>query len=302
MTDKDKNTNSLVFITEKFMKERLTITLDTELLKELDSTIDGVNIRNRSHAIERLLSIVLEQAAPKKAVILAGGEVINTKHQAGVPKPMLLVNERPILEYVVRELKRNEITEILIAIGRGGEKITEYFGDGSLFGVKISYIREDSPKGTANAIVLAKGLVGNSPFFVINGDNIFKINLQDMYKQHISTKAEITIALYPADITTGFGVTKLDGFKVTSFLEKPADEKGKLISAGVYIFNQSIFETIKREKLNHITLEKNIFPKLAAEGKLFGYAFSSPWYPLESKNIEGSLRLLAKIANSIERS
>jgi NDP-sugar pyrophosphorylase family protein len=281
------------------MKERLTITLDNELLKKVDSTIDGVNIRNRSHAIERLLSAVLEQNSPKKAVILAGGNTINTKQQSGVPKPMLMVKERPILEYVIKELKRNDITDILISIGKGGDKITRYFGDGTIFGVKINYIKEDSPKGTANATDLAKGLVGTSPFFVINGDNIFKINLQEMYRQHITTKAEVTIALYPTDITTGFGVTKLDGFKVTSFLEKPTDEKGKLISAGVYIFNQSIFNTIEREKSSHITLEKNIFPKLASSGDLYGYAFSSPWYPLDSKNIQESLKLLEKVADSL---
>lgn len=281
------------------MKERLTITLDSELLKRLDSTIDGVNVRNRSHAIERLLDIVLEQAAPKRAVILAGGPTVSVKEQKDIPKPMLMIKGKPIIEYVIRELKRNEITEILIAIGRGGEKITSYFGDGSLFGVKLNYIKEDSPKGTANALDLAHGLVGNAPFFVINGDNIFRINLVEMYKQHIATKAPTTIALATADITTGFGVTKLDGFKVTSFLEKPEHERSKLVSAGIYIFNPAIFEIIQKEANPHAMLEKHIFPKLASTGTLYGYVFSSPWYPLDTKNLEESVKKLEKVANSI---
>ncbi|HUB92816.1 MAG TPA: sugar phosphate nucleotidyltransferase [Candidatus Saccharimonadales bacterium] len=283
------------------MKERLTITLDSELLKKLDATIDGVNVRNRSHAIERLLDIVLEQTTPKKAVILAGGEVVSIKGQNDIPKPMLMVNDRPILEYVIRELKRNEIIEILIAIGRGGEKITSYFGDGSLFGVKLNYIKEDSPKGTANALDLSRGLVGGTPFFVLNGDNIFRINLIEMYKQHITTKAQATIALSPADITTGFGVTSLDGLRITSFLEKPEHEKGKLVSAGIYLFNTSIFDVISSENTNHTMLEKHIFPKLANAGKLYGYAFSTPWYPLDSKNISTSIKKLEKVVATLNK-
>jgi len=283
------------------MKERLTITLDQELLKKLDATIDGVNVRNRSHAIERLLDIVLAQTIPKKAVILAGGHTVSIKGQADMPKPMLMVKDKPILEYVIRELKRNEITDILIAIGKGGEKITSYFKDGSLFGVKLNYIKEDSPRGTANALDLSRGLVGNTPFFVINGDNIFRINLIEMYKQHMSTRAEATIALSPADITTEFGVTSLDGFKVTSFLEKPEDEKGKLVSAGIYIFNSSIFDLIEKESSDHIMLEKHIFPKLVSSGDLYGYAFSTPWYPLETKRLEESIKKLERIVSTLNK-
>ena len=79
------------------MKERLTITLDADLLKRLDATIDGTNVRNRSHAIERLLDGVLTSAPPKKAVILAGGGLVKNENGHEVPKPMLMINERPIL-------------------------------------------------------------------------------------------------------------------------------------------------------------------------------------------------------------
>ncbi len=283
------------------MKERLTITLDSKLLESLDATIDGVNVRNRSHAIERLLDMVLTQSMTKKAIVLAGGNTLSFKGQHDVPKPMLMVKGRPILEYVIRELKRNEITEVLMAIGHGGEKIVSYFGDGSMFGVSINYIKEDTPKGTANALSLARGLVGSAPFFVINGDNIFKINLKEMYKQHVSTKALATISLATADVTLGFGVTRLDGFKVTRFLEKPANEKGKLVSAGIYLFNPAIFDIIEKEGAARSMLERNVFPKLSSSGNLYGYAFSTPWYPLDSKNIGESLAKLEKIAATFER-
>ncbi len=280
------------------MKERLTITLDAELLKKIDSSIDGVNVRNRSHAIERLLDVVLAQNTPKKAVVLAGGHTVNVKGQGDIPKPMVLIKGRPILEYVIKELKRNGITEILIVIGKSAEKITSYFGDGSLFGIRLNYIKEDAPNGTSNALNLTRGLVGNGPFFVILGDNLFKINLSEMYKQHITTKALATIALVTADITTGFGVTKLDGFKVTSFVEKPENEKGKLVSAGIYIFNGTIFDFLKKEN-NVGMIEKNLFPDLSSAGNLYGYVFSTPWCAFEAKNLETSIKKLEKLANSI---
>ena len=280
------------------MKERLTITLDADLLKKIDSTIDGVNVRNRSHAIERLLDVVLAQNTPKKAVVLAGGHTISLKNQSDIPKPMVLIKGRPILEYVIRELKRSGISEILIVIGKNGEKITSYFGDGSLFDLRLNYIKEDAPKGTANALNMAKGLVGSGPFFVILGDNLFKINLSEMYKQHITTKALATIALAPTDITSGFGVTKLDGFKVTSFVEKPENEKGKLVSAGIYIFNNAIFDLLHGDSSSGM-MEKNLFPNLSSEGNLYGYVFSTPWCALETKNLDASIKKLERLANSI---
>ena len=150
---------------------------------------------------------------------------------------------------MIKEVKRNGITNILIIIGKGGEHVTNYFGDGSLLGVKINYIKEDIQRGTESAIQLAKGIVGSSPFFVIYGDNLFKINLADMYEEHVKTKATATIALVTSDVPRSFGVTQMDGFRVTSFIEKPGIKHGSaLISTGIYIFNSSVFELIRSEQ------------------------------------------------------
>lgn len=284
------------------MKERLTITLDSELLKKLDATIDGVNVRNRSHAIERLLDIVLAQNKPKKAVVLAGGHPIKAEGKDEIPKPMVMVRDRPILEYVIRELKRNGISDILIIIGRGGEKITRYFGDGTLFGIKISYIKEDAPRGTESALELAKGIVGDSPFFVINGDNIFKINLLDMYDQHTKTHATATIALATSDVPAHFGVSKLEGSRITSFEEKPGIKHGSaLVSAGVYVFSPSVFSLVSVGN-KPTMLEKSLLPKLAEAGRLDGYVFSTPWTPLETQNMKESVKKLENVAGRLSGS
>jgi NDP-sugar pyrophosphorylase family protein len=281
------------------MKERLTITLDSELLKKLDSTIDRVNIRNRSHAIERILDVTLSQMTPKKAVIFAGGTTIKVDDRGEVPKPMVLVNERPILEYVIRELKRNGIIDILIAIGKSGDKIISYFQDGSLFGIRLTYIKEDIPRGTENALELVKGIVGNEPFFVINGDNLFRIDLMDMYKQHVSTKATATIALATTGTTAGLGVTSLVGSRITSFVEKPGvTGENKLVSAGIYIFSPSVFNRLEQSE-KALMLEKSLFPKLANSSNLYGYVFSGPWCPLDTSNIQDSLKKLKSVADAL---
>lgn len=285
-------------VDERKMKERLTITLDAEVLKKLDATIDGVNVRNRSHAIERYLDMVLTQTTPKKAVILAGGKPIKVDRQNEIPKPMVMLKDRPILEYVIKELKRNGITEILILIGREGEKITRYFGDGTLLGVKINYIKEDAPKGTENALQLAKGMVGKSPFFVINGDNIFKINLNDMYEQHVRTDALATIALATSAAPANFGVIRLRGSKITSFVEKPeGKESSALVSVGIYLFNYDIFSLVNAEKPS--MLEKDLLPRLAEVGNLYGYVSTTPWYPLDTKNLNQSIRNLEQVSERL---
>lgn len=281
------------------MKERLTITLDSELLKKLDSTVDGFNIRSRSHAIERLLDITLSQAFPKKAVVLAGGHTVSIGKLKDLPKPMVMVNGKPLLEYVIKELKRNDITDIYILMGKGGERISSYFGDGTLFGVKLNYIKEESPKGTEGALELVKGLVGNTPFFVVNGDTLARVNLMDMYKQHVSTSALATIALSTSSILASPGVTTLDGFRISSFVEKPAGKGGaRLVSVGIYLFSSSIFNVLNPGS-KALMLERDLFPRLVGASNLFGYVFSAPCGSLDTANIPESTRKLERLAEEL---
>jgi mannose-1-phosphate guanylyltransferase/phosphomannomutase len=274
-------------------RERLTITLDGELLKEIDATVDGVNIRNRSHAIERLLGMMLSQKAPDKALILAGGDLARTPDGSRVPKAMVEVKGSPILKYVIRELSRNKVTDIIIAAGEGSEIITNYFGDGSLFGVKINYIIEEKRRGTEGALQLAKGLMGMEPFYVVNGDNIFRLNFAEMYKQHIATKALVTMALTTAEKTLGFGVTKLDGSRIVDFSEKPVAGKDKLVSTGIYIFDHTVLGMLRSSSVP-IMLETSLFPRLAESGKLYGYVFSSIWEPFVTGDVEKGTRRMEK--------
>ncbi len=281
------------------MKERLTITVDKELLDKVDKIVDGVNIRNRSHAIEYLIRSALSESYPKQAIIFAGGESVNVGGVRSL-KCLIQIRGHPIIEYIIRELKRNSIGEIILVIGTYGEKVIEALGDGSSFGVKIRYVRESRRAGTQGALVTAKELVSGD-FFAMNGDQIFKFDMYEMYRQHVETKALATIALTTSAKTNKFGVIKLDGPRVVDFVEKPSEKEGsKLISAGIYLFNQAIFDTIGSDDGKIVMIEKDLFPRLAKMRGLFGFVFSGYWYSIDNeerigegmKNFERAVELI----------
>ncbi len=282
------------------MKKRLTITLDEDLLKKIDASVDGVNIRNRSHAIEHLLDASLLHIAPKKAVLFAGGRKVEVDGRL-LYSPMIPINGMPIMAHVLNELKRNGITDVLVTIGKGSDDIVEYFGDGSSFGLKINYIREDAPRGTEGALELVNGLVGREPFFALNSDHIFRLDMADMYLQHASTKAMATIALTTSISESRMGVTRLDGFKITSFSEKPQKGEAKIVNAGIYLFDPAVLGLLT-PSAERIMLEQSLFPMLANSGRLFGYVFSTPWYSIDNlDDIKKSKAEMERVAAMIQK-
>ena len=284
------------------MKERLTITLDEELLKRIDARIDGVKIRNRSHAIEHLLDSAMMQEVPKKAVVFAGGRGIKISNNVVYP-PMILIKGRPIMEYLVEELRRNGISEVLVTIGKGSDDLVDHFGDGSAFGIRINYIREDAPRGTEGALSLVSGLIGISPFFALNGDQILKLDMAGMYQQHIGTNALATVALTTSISRYGMGVTRLDGLKINSFTRKPDQGKeARLVNAGVYLFDPSVFGLLSQSS-GRVMLEESLFPALASAGKLFGYVFSTPWYSIDNiEDVNKSRKEMENVVGIIKKS
>ncbi|NUM25585.1 MAG: NTP transferase domain-containing protein [Candidatus Buchananbacteria bacterium] len=251
-------------------KTRLTITLDKDILEKLDEYIDGARIRNRSHAIEYVLS---KYFSPKvrKALILTGGKATS------LPKGMIEINARPVLEHTVENLRRYGVREIIFSLGHQGEKIRKHFGDGSRFGIKATYLEQGKfQTGTAQPIMQAKTELGNSPFMVIYGDVIAQLDLDDMMDFHLSHNGPVTIALTAVNRSSDWGVVRIQGSRVYSFLEKPDNRRdlSNIINAGVYIFDPEIFDYLK----DATRLEKDVFPKLVEERKLFGYIFAGDWF------------------------
>lgn len=266
------------------MKERITITLDDSIIQELDSVIDNNKIQNRSHAISVLLRKALGGQIPKKALILCGGKGTRLRPITyEIPKVLIPIQGKTIVEHLFELFKKYGVTDIILSIGYLKEKVKEYFGNGSRFGMNISYIEEDEALGTAGPIKKARRQF-NEPFFVTNGDELKDVNLQEMYKCHRQNKALITIALTTVEDSSAYGVADLSGNKILRFVEKPKkeDAPSKLISSGLYILTPEIIDLIPGD--GYSMLEKDVFPKIAEQGRLVGFPFSGQWF--DTGNIE----------------
>lgn len=200
-----------------------------------------------------------------QALILAGGlgtrlrGVINDK-----PKPMVPVAGRPFLEYLILQLRRQDFTDIVLCIGYLGKQVREYFGDGSSWGVKISYSEENEPLGTGGAVKLAKRLIRGEQFLAMNGDSFLDIEFKQLIDYHLKKRALATIALAEVEDATRYGTVEInDQGEIQSFVEKGQSSKSKLINGGIYVFSRKVFDYIPEGK---VSLEKEVFPNLIGKG------------------------------------
>jgi NDP-sugar pyrophosphorylase family protein len=263
-------------------RSRLTITLKKEILDLVDRLVDGTKIRNRSHAIEYLLSknFFSEQT---KVVILTGGEGIKMRPLTyEMPKALLPLHDKPILQHTIEFLVKNGFRDIVISVGYLGNKIKEYFKDGSSFGIKITYIEQkEQENGTAQPLLALRGVINESPFILWYGDVLADVDLIDMLNFHRAGKCLVTMGITSVEKSSDWGVVGLKGTKVIDFIERPEKifSTSHLINTGIYIMQPEI--------LNHIqgsskSLEVDIFPTLAKEGSLAGYSLYGQWFDVGS--------------------
>ncbi|MFH1439712.1 MAG: nucleotidyltransferase family protein [Candidatus Woesearchaeota archaeon] len=264
------------------MKERVTLTLDTNLLIKIDKKVDGFKIKNRSHAVELLCLKAMGESAPKLGLILAGGKGTRLKPITDeIPKPLLPIQGKPVIEYTLDLFKKFGITKVLLSIGYMGNMIKEHFGDGRKYGIEIIYIEEDKPMGTGGPLRLAKKYLTET-FVMCNADELKDIDLDEMYMFHKENGAIGTIALTTVKDPSVYGVAKLQGNKILEFIEKPKKEEApsNLINSGLYILEPDILkyipDNIGDDKA--VSIERDIFPKLAADNSLYGYHFAGQWF------------------------
>ena len=264
------------------MKTRITISLSPQILKDLDTVIDGENVLNRSNAIERILKERFSPKTIKKALILAGGQGVRLRPLTyELPKPMVPIKGKPIMEYAIKKLKEAGVSEIMISVGYLGDKVRDYFGDGSNFGVSIRYTEEKTPLGTAGPLRLSLNFF-NDDFFMLNGDDLFDFDLNKMYEFHKKNKSLATIALTTTDNVSQFGAVEMEGNRIVKFMEKPIDAQSThLINAGIYILNPLIISLIPEGKSSM----EGLFEKLASKGKLSGFICSGKWLPCDNMQL-----------------
>ena len=169
-------------------------------------------------------------------IILAGG--LGTRLRPltdATPKPLLPVKGKPIIEHAILNFARHGVKDVILSVGYHAGKIRDYFGQGDKWGVNIDYAIETEPLGTGGALKkAAEGLAGT--FLAINGDNLADFDWTRMLSAHRDSGAQITLALFPVEDVTQYGIARLDGSKILEFIEKPARE-----AAPVAIFLSILF-------------------------------------------------------------
>jgi NDP-sugar pyrophosphorylase family protein len=177
-----------------------------------------------------------------KAVILAGGLGTRLRPFTQViPKPLLPIGEKSVLEIQIEQLKKHGFDEIFLATNYKSEYIENFFGDGSRFGVKLRISKEEIPLGTAGPVTLLKDVL-TEPFLVMNGDILSLMNYGDLYNNALHNDADLTITIKEYLTPFQFGNIDFEGDYVTGIREKP--QLKMHILAGIYIFKTGIFKQI----------------------------------------------------------
>jgi dTDP-glucose pyrophosphorylase len=221
--------------------EILKVMTDTKILQ-----IPIINKNNFVIGLHLWDDISVQGKYSNIMVIMAGGKGSRLHPQTeNRPKPMLLVAGVPILEHIIKRAQSQGFNHFIIAINYLGEVIEKYFKDGQKFGVKIEYLHEEVPLGTAGALSLLSSKPERA-FIVTNGDVITDINYSDFLEYHTAQNAAATVAVHTHEFQIPYGVVQINGLEIDSYEEKPI--VSSLINAGVYALEPDILDYIKEPR------------------------------------------------------
>ena len=185
-----------------------------------------------------------------KGIILHGGHGTRLRPLTHTgPKQLLPIANKPMSQYCIEALREAGITDIAVIIGgTGANKVQEYYGDGKEFGVKLTYVNQDSPRGIAHAIRLCKEFINNDKFVVFLGDNILKKSIDDYVAKFQQSDAKASILLCEVSNPTQFGIADVKDGVIKKIMEKPKNPPTNLAVTGIYLLTPTIFDIIDRLK------------------------------------------------------
>jgi mannose-1-phosphate guanylyltransferase len=217
-----------------------------------------------------------------QAVILVGGEGTRMRPLTDTrPKPMLMVVDRPMVEHQLDHLRRHGITDVVFSCGYKPEAIEGYFGDGARVGMTLKYVVDPEPLGTAGALKNAEPLIYADEIVVRNGDILTDLDIGALAAAHRASGARGTLTLTPVDDPSAFGLVRLEADRrVEAFVEKPQPHELRLgepylINAGTYFLSRDVLDAIPAGRA--VSIERETFPALAEDGRLFGFPSESYW-------------------------
>ena len=244
-------------------------------------------VLNKKHELVKIIELAKNNSVlPLECVIMAGGRGKRLSPLTdSVPKPMLPIDEKPILEYNIDRLILYGITTIHISVNYLAEKIIKYFGDGSLKNIKINYVREEKFLGTAGSLSLIDN-INTKHFILMNADVFSNVNFDQMFKFHIKSNAIMTIASTNYTIDVPYATLKEKNNRVYELSEKPKFEYHT--NAGIYILSKKLLNKIPKDLFFDITDLINDLIK--TENKVFHYPILGYWIdigkPEDYKNVK----------------
>jgi mannose-1-phosphate guanylyltransferase len=212
-----------------------------------------------------------------QAVILVGGEGKRLRPLTStVPKPVVPLVDRPFISFMLEWLRQHGIDDVIMSCGFLATSVRNVLGDGSGLGIRLRFVEEPDPRGTAGALKFAESLL-DERFLMLNGDVLTDIDLTAQMAQHERTGAKATLALVPVPDPSAYGLVHLkEDRSVREFVEKPSSDTidSNLISAGAYVLERAVLELVPPER--NVSIEREVWPALIGDG-LYGYPSDSYW-------------------------
>ena len=203
-----------------------------------------------------------------KVCIMCGGEGTRLRPLTfGRPKPCIPIVNKPSIQHLVSHLSNLGFNDVIVTLGYMSDAIEEALGDGSLFGVNVTYVHEKTKLGTAGSVKNAQKYLEEQPFLVVGGDHVVDLNLLEFYREHLANDSITTIGLISIDDPTEYGIAEIDAnYQIKRFKEKPSPGEifSNLASTGMYVCDPEVFDHIPAgEKFD---FARNLFPELMEKG------------------------------------
>lgn len=257
-------------VKKNFSKEKL---LSIALSKKIYQ-IPVVDNGRKLIGIHILDELIKSKTKSNKVVIMAGGKGMRLRPLTkNIPKPMLKVGKKPILQIILEKFKESGYKNFIICVNYKSKVIQDFFGDGMKFGVKIMYIHEKIEMGTAGALsLLKKNMKINEPFFVMNGDLLTNLNFEKLLDFHQNHNSKATMCIREYNIESPYGEVQLSKENIIGINEKPSHKF--FVNAGIYILDPKCIKLIPKRFYDMPTLFKKIIDK---KEKVISFPLGEYW-------------------------
>jgi mannose-1-phosphate guanylyltransferase len=227
-------------------------------------------------------------------VILVGGQGTRLRPLTStVPKPVVRLVDRPFIAFMLEWLRGHGIDDVIMSCGFLADSVRDVLGDGSQLGIRLRFVEEPEPRGTAGALKLAEPML-DERFLMLNGDVLTDIDLTAQIAQHEASGARATLALVPVNDPSAYGVVILrEDRSVSEFVEKPSPGTvdSNLISAGAYVLEREILDLVAPDR--NVSIEREVWPRLIDHG-LYGFSSDSYWLDIGTpeRYLQGTFDIL----------